>query len=76
MADNKNFDKSQYQFILDKKLKPLINYTKKIRGFNIEKRHPAIKEMLYSLATQHGNKGSADLLYPNKDIHLLMQFII
>ena len=62
MAENKNFDKSQYQFILDKKLKPLINYTKKIRGFNIEKRHPAIKEMLYSVATQHGNKGSADLL--------------
>ena len=42
MAENKNFDKSQYQFILDKKLKPLINYTNKIRGFNIEKRHPSL----------------------------------
>ena len=62
LSEDENFDKSQYQFILDKKLKPLINFTDKIKGFNVEKRHPAIKEMLYSLATQHGNKGSADLL--------------
>ena len=62
LSEDENFDKSQYQFILDKKLKPLINFTNKIKGFNVEKRHPAIKEMLYSLATQHGNKGSADLL--------------
>ena len=63
LSEDVNFNKSQYQFILDKKLKPLINFTNKIKGFNVEKRHPAIKEMLYSLATQHGNKGSADLLY-------------
>jgi len=62
LSEDENFDKSQYQFLLDKKLKPLINFTNKIKGFNVEKRHPAIKEMLYSLATQHGNKGSADLL--------------
>ena len=56
------FDSSVVTVLLDKKLKPLINFTNKIKGFNVEKRHPAIKEMLYSLATQHGNKGSADLL--------------
>ena len=62
LSEDANFDKSQYQFLLDKKLKPLINFTKNIKGFDIENRHPIIKEMLYSIATQHGNRGSVELL--------------
>ena len=43
-------------------MQPVINFTKNIKGFNVEKRHPIIKEVLYSLATQHGNKGAPFLL--------------
>ena len=62
LSQDELFNQSQRQFILDKKLQPVINFTKKIKGFNVEKRHPIIKEVLYSLATQHGNKGAPFLL--------------
>ena len=62
LSQDELFNQSQRQFILDKKLQSVINFTKKIKGFNVEKRHPIIKEVLYSLATQHGNKGAPFLL--------------
>ena len=62
LSKDTKFNESQRQFILEKKLMPILNFTKKIKGFNVENRHPAIKEMLYSLATQHGNNGGIILL--------------
>lgn len=62
LSSNKDFNNSQYQFILDKKLNPLLRGVKKIKGFDVEKRHPVIKQVLYSLATQHGQGGALELI--------------
>ena len=34
-----------------------------IKGLNLEKRHPVIKDVLYSVAVQHGETGGASLIY-------------
>ncbi len=34
-----------------------------IKGLNLESRHPIIKDVLYSLAVQHGETGGANLIY-------------
>lgn len=62
LSSNKDFNNSQYQFILDKKLNPLLRGVKKIKGFDVENRHPVIKQVLYSLATQHGQGGALELI--------------
>lgn len=35
---------------------------KKIKGFDVENRHPVIKQVLYSLATQHGEGDACELI--------------
>lgn len=62
LSANKDFNASQYQFILDKKLTPVLRGVKKIRGFDVENRNPVIKQMLYSLATQHGEGNALELI--------------
>lgn len=62
LSANKEFNASQHQFILDKKLAPVLRGVKKIRGFNVENRDFVIKQMLYSLATQHGEGNALELI--------------
>ena len=40
----------------------LMNGVANIKGFNLEKRHPVIKDVLFSLAIQHGQRGSLILI--------------
>ncbi|MBQ9732047.1 MAG: minor capsid protein [Alphaproteobacteria bacterium] len=53
-SKNPNFNQSQTDFIVEKKLKPLLAKISDIKGLNLEKRHPVIKDVLYSVAVQHG----------------------
>lgn len=62
LSANRDFNDSQQQFILDKKLAPVLRGVKKIKGFDVEKRDFVIKQMLYSLATQHGEGNALELI--------------
>lgn len=62
LAQNNNFNQSQYQFIFNQKFKPLLRNLANINGFNLEKRHPIIKDVLFSLTVQHGQKGALELI--------------
>jgi len=62
LAKNQDFIQSQYQFIFDMKFKPLLRNVAKIEGFDIEKRHPIVKDVLFSIAVQHGQRGAFDLI--------------
>ena len=62
LAKNQDFIQSQYQFIFDMKFKPLLRNVAQIEGFDIEKRHPVIKDVLFSIAVQHGQRGAFDLI--------------
>lgn len=44
------------------KFKPLLRNVAQIEGFDIEKRHPVIKDVLFSIAVQHGQRGAFDLI--------------
>lgn len=62
LSENKDFNASQYQFILDKKVAPVLRGVKKIKGFDVENRNKTIKQVLYSLATEHGESGALELI--------------
>lgn len=62
LSANRDFNDSQQQFILDKKLAPVLRGVKKIKGFDVENRDFVIKQMLYSLATQHGEGDALKLI--------------
>lgn len=62
LSANRDFNDSQQQFILDKKLAPVLRGVKKIKGFDVENRDFVIKQMLYSLATQHGEGNALELI--------------
>ena len=53
LSKNEEFNQSQYDFIIDTHLKPLITAVKEKHILNVEKRHPVIKDILYSLSVQH-----------------------
>ena len=53
LSKNEEFNQSQYDFIIDTHLKPLITAVKEKHILNVEKRHPVIKDVLYSLSVQH-----------------------
>ena len=44
------------------KFKPLLRNVAQIEGFDIEKRHPVIKDVLFSIAVQHGQRGAFELI--------------
>lgn len=62
LAKDDKFNQSQKDFIIEQKLKPLLNKTKTIKGLNLDVRHPAVKDVLYSIAVQHGENGGKNLL--------------
>ena len=53
LAKDGEFNKSQKQFIVETHLKPLLEKISDKNIINIEKRHPVIKDVLYSLSVQH-----------------------
>ena len=59
LAQDSGFVQAQRDFIIEKKLRPLLKKIDNIRGLDLDKRHPVIKDALYSLAVQHGR---ADLI--------------
>ena len=62
LANDSDFAQSQYDFILDKKFKPLFNNAAQMEGFDLEKRNPIVKDVLFSLAVQHGQNGAWHLI--------------
>ena len=54
LAEDPNFIQAQHDFIVEQKLQPLLHNINHIKGLNLEQRHPVIKDVLYSIAVQHG----------------------
>ena len=60
LSKNDNFNASQYNFIVDTHLNPLINSIKEKGILNLDKRHPVVKDALYSMSVQH--KGASKIV--------------
>ena len=54
LAKDPDFIQAQHDFIVERKLQPLLQNINHIKGLNLEQRHPVIKDVLYSIAVQHG----------------------
>lgn len=54
LAKDPDFIQAQHDFIVEQKLQPLLQNINHIKGLNLEQRHPVIKDVLYSIAVQHG----------------------
>ncbi len=53
LSKNKDFNASQYNFIINTHLNPLINAVKEKDLLNLDNRHPVVKDALYSMSVQH-----------------------
>ena len=51
---NDNFNNSQYKFMIDTHLQPLLKSVQDKDLLDIDNRHPVVKDALYSLSVQHG----------------------
>ena len=49
-----NFNNSQYNFIINTHLQPLLNSVQNKELLNIDSRHLVVKDALYSMSVQHG----------------------
>lgn len=63
LAQDENFNQSQKDFIVEQKLNPLLYKVKELKGLNPDSRHPVVKDVLYSIAVQHGEGGGKNLLF-------------
>lgn len=63
LSNDQNFLQSQQDFIVDKKLNPAIRYVNDIKGLDIDKRSPVVKDVMFSTATQHGEGGARDIFH-------------
>ena len=54
LAREEDFVQAQHDFIIEQKLRPLFKKIGMIKGLNPEERHPVLKDVLYSMAVQHG----------------------
>ena len=54
LSQNDNFNQSQYNFIINTHLQPLLNSVQNKELLNIDSRHPVVKDALYSMSVQHG----------------------
>ena len=54
LSQNDNFNNSQYNFIINTHLQPLLNSVQNKELLNIDGRHPVVKDALYSMSVQHG----------------------
>ncbi len=63
LSQNPSFLQSQHNFIMDKKLKPALNYVSDIQGLDFNKRSPVIKDVLFSTVDQHGQGGASDVFH-------------
>lgn len=54
LAKDPDFIQAQHDFIVEQKLQPLLQNINHIKGLNLEQRHPVLKDVLYSMAVQHG----------------------
>ena len=54
LSQNDNFNNSQYNFIINTHLQPLLNSVQNKELLNIDNRHPVVKDALYSMSVQHG----------------------
>lgn len=53
LSKNNDFNNSQYNFIVDTHLNPLINSIQEKGILDLDNRHPVIKDALYSMSVQH-----------------------
>ena len=53
LSQNDNFNNSQYNFIINTHLQPLLNSVQNKELLNIDSRHPVVKDALYSMSVQH-----------------------
>ena len=63
LSQNPNFLESQHNFIVDKKLKPALNYVNDIQGLDFDKRSPVVKDVLFSTVDQHGQGGASNVFH-------------
>ena len=54
LSKNDNFNNSQYKFMIDTHLQPLLKSVQDKDLLDIDNRHPVVKDALYSLSVQHG----------------------
>ena len=54
LSKDNDFNESQYNFIIDTHLNPLINSIEEKDILNLNNRHPVVKDALYSISVQHG----------------------
>lgn len=53
LSQNSDFNKSQFQFIIETHLTPLLKKVTENDILDIENRHPVVKDVLYSMSVQH-----------------------
>ena len=53
LSQNDNFNQSQYNFIINTHLQPLLNSVQNKELLDIENRHPVVKDALHSMSVQH-----------------------
>lgn len=53
LSQNDNFNNSQYNFIVNTHLQPLLNSVRNKEFLDIDNRHPVVKDALYSMSVQH-----------------------
>ena len=62
ISEDNNFKQAQHDFIIDKKYNKLMDGINDIKGINIEKRNSLLKELLISVAVQHGETGGKNII--------------
>lgn len=64
LSQNNDFLQSQQDFIFNKKLNIVLRKIKDIKGLNLDKRSPVIRDVIFSTAVQHG-EGDASTVFHN-----------
>ena len=80
LSQNDNFNQSQYNFIINTHLQPLLNSIQNKELLDIENRHPVVKDALHSMSVQHGK--AAQIVnntfknYKKRILKLMMQLYL
>ena len=63
LSQNNDFLQSQQDFIFNKKLNIVLRKIKDIKGLNLDKRSPVIRDVIFSTAVQHGEGGASTVFH-------------
>ena len=63
VANDNRLRQAVHDFVIDKKVKPTIEKTRDIKGFDPQNRKSPVIEAIFSTAVQHGEGGAANIIH-------------